>query len=505
MSQLLDRRNDGSLAFFLDGDLQFDSRDEHIYHESLILPALAVAESRCEGAITALIIGGGDGLSARELLKSTRVSRVDLVDYDEDVLNLARTEFAQFNMNSLSDPRVNVRVEDAHVFVQRAVESGLKYGVIISDLTAPHNAQAASLHSVELYEALGSLLTQDGVLAVNTASPSGTPQAFWSIYNSILSASLNPRPYRIFLPSFAEQGYGVDWGFIVASPKIITAPEVNQLSAADSVVQHKQTNLRDLFFLPKSVLEQQPCAKAGRAGSDILVHYLFNPSVIETESHELVDTLLVDLASLCATSHGESFLLPQELHQPLARLQNDATAQTDVMNEIFDLMPALQRNQTRQMIADFLASPGTFLLPIDLGQLVLRLLERMAELPSNFVQELIALKEKLGEFAGNRERLFDWGSRTIAIIAVVVVLGNLMYPDAVYAKGHAADHSAAAADNRAGARAGDHRAGFAAGRRGGVVNNGAWVGGNNYVWRNGYYWLGERRYRLDNGRYILVP
>jgi spermidine synthase len=207
MSMLLDQRSDGSVAFFIDGDLQFDSQDEHIYHECLALPALAIAESRTPGNITALIIGGGDGLTARELLKSQRVTHLDLVDYDSKVLQLATNEFAPFNQNSLADKRVSVHIEDARKFIKHAADSGTSYDVIVSDFTAAHDAEGAQLHTIEFYGSLRSILKDSGVLAVNTASPSGTPEAYWSIYNSILTSNLNPKPYRIFLPSFAAQGY----------------------------------------------------------------------------------------------------------------------------------------------------------------------------------------------------------------------------------------------------------------------------------------------------------
>src|SRR5262249_8228407 len=142
------------------------------------------------------------------------------------VLELARTEFAQFNNSSLADSRMEVHVEDAREFVKRAIDAGIKYDVIVSDLTSAHEAEGAQLHSIEFYQSLRNLLGEVGVLAVNTASPSGTPEAYLSIFNSLLASSLNPRAYRISLPSFAEQGYGPDWGFIISSPQLITIEDV---------------------------------------------------------------------------------------------------------------------------------------------------------------------------------------------------------------------------------------------------------------------------------------
>src|SRR5918911_5784066 len=103
MTILLDQRDDGSLALFIDGDLQFDSRDERIYHEALALPALALATRRSSGPLRALICGGGDGLCARELLKSSQLAALDLVDYDPVMLALARADLQSLNDGSLFD------------------------------------------------------------------------------------------------------------------------------------------------------------------------------------------------------------------------------------------------------------------------------------------------------------------------------------------------------------------------------------------------------------------
>src|SRR5687767_481567 len=110
MSVVLEHRNDGSLALFIDGDLQFDSRDERIYHECLVLPAVALAQARADKPLRALIIGGGDGLAARELLKCQAVEQVDLVDYDDRVLDLAVGQLSQLNERSLQSSRLRLHV-----------------------------------------------------------------------------------------------------------------------------------------------------------------------------------------------------------------------------------------------------------------------------------------------------------------------------------------------------------------------------------------------------------
>src|SRR5882757_8672629 len=90
MLHSVQKRDDGSFALIINGDLQFDSRDERVYHEALALPALAIASKRNQAPIRALIIGGGDGLIARELFKSSSIEKIDLVDYDQNIVDLAR-------------------------------------------------------------------------------------------------------------------------------------------------------------------------------------------------------------------------------------------------------------------------------------------------------------------------------------------------------------------------------------------------------------------------------
>lgn len=445
MSMLIERRSDGSMAFFIDGDLQFDSLDEHIYHEGLALPALAVAQTRSTGGLRALIIGGGDGLTARELLKSERIERLDLVDYDNEVLKLAVTEFSTFNKNSLQDKRVFVSVEDARLFVKRAIDKGTKYDVIVSDLTSPDTAEGAKLHSIEFYEQLSSILTESGCLAVNTASPSGTPEAYLSIFNSLLLSKLSPRAYRITLPSFAQKSYGVDWGFIVASKQSIETKEVcdlqmfeQNLFLTDSYV------LRGLFTLPQAVLNRQAGVAAGSGNSDVLVHYLRNSQAIksEAEAGTEIDTLALDLTTLAVpTCETKSYLLPIELRQALVTWQPAPEDGEQIKQQIFELMPALNRHQTREMVNDFLSRPAVFLQSINLGELVNELLKRAKELPTMLKEELVILRDKLTDYTQDREELLGLGLRSLAVVALVVIIGNLMYPDAVYAKGGHANHA----------------------------------------------------------------
>src|SRR5690349_13135015 len=108
----LDERSDGGFALYIDGDFQFDTADEAIYHESLALPALCLAHRSRNAALRVLICGGGDGLALGECLRFPGVASVDLVDYDPAVVELGRTRFTDLNQRAFEDPRVNVHFGD---------------------------------------------------------------------------------------------------------------------------------------------------------------------------------------------------------------------------------------------------------------------------------------------------------------------------------------------------------------------------------------------------------
>jgi spermidine synthase len=166
MSYTLQNRPDGSIALFIDGDLQFDSCDEHIYHECLVTPALLLATSRIRQPLSVLIIGGGDGLAARELLKYSSIAEIDLVDRDPQIVDLAQSHAALLELNrcSLADERLTITICDARDFVR---DRQNRYHIIISDLTVPKTESDTQLHSIEWYSQLKSILAPNGSMAVN--------------------------------------------------------------------------------------------------------------------------------------------------------------------------------------------------------------------------------------------------------------------------------------------------------------------------------------------------
>ena len=503
MAGTLQRREDGSIALFINGDLQFDSVDESIYHESLALPALALAARRSSAGLKVLVIGGGDGLVARELFKSDRVATLDLVDYDPEILSYARSEFSQFNANSLSDPRMTVHVQDAWEFVSQPLADNALYDLIVSDLTVPEDIAGARFHSVEWYAHLSRILTPNGIIAVNAVSPQATPHAYWSIFNGLARVGLQARPYHVTIPSFSALGYGQDWGFFIASATPIVIEEMNEgLVLAEPRRFLQNTNaLRQFFVFPEESFACQAEALPSAVGSDILLHYFTSGAISAQTTSPARDALTIDFNSLVIPEpHSGTNILSPALSSMLARslYAQDGPAHYQpedgqaFLHEVLSLMPPLQREQTSELIAEFLEEPAVFLQAIDLPGLVQRLLKRAADLPANVVAELELLRDKLDEWAGDHLSLLSLGSRVITILTLVIVIGNLLFPDMVYAKGEAHAASASHASGKTGSHTATHTAGRATGVGG--VRGAGWYGGR--------YWSGTR---WDYTRKRILP
>lgn len=208
------------LRLFLDGHLQFAAIDEYRYHEALVHPAMSLARSRER----VLIVGGGDGLSAREILKYADVRQVDVVDLDAAVTDLARghERLVQLNGGALNDPRVSICNEDGFVFLQRP---HLPYGVIVVDLPDPRQESLTKLYSVEGYRLFGRHLAVGGVLTTQASSPYYARRAYWSVVATLEEAGFHTHPYHALVPSFGE------WGFVMGA---LTPLDSGSLSVAVS-------------------------------------------------------------------------------------------------------------------------------------------------------------------------------------------------------------------------------------------------------------------------------
>jgi len=191
---------------FLNANLQFSSADEYRYHEALVHPAFALAPE----ARRVLILGGGDGLAAREVLRHESVKEIVLVDLDEEMTRLCATNalLRGLNEGSLSSPRLHVVNADAFVWLGQGTDL---FDVAFVDFPDPNNFSLGKLYTARFYAMLRKRLTPSGVVSVQTTSPLMARRSFWCIARTIESAGFTVRPYHALVPSFGE------WGFTLAA------------------------------------------------------------------------------------------------------------------------------------------------------------------------------------------------------------------------------------------------------------------------------------------------
>ena len=196
----------GNHRLFLDGHIQFAEVDEYRYHEALVHPLMSGIHPGSE----VLILGGGDGMAAREILKYPEVAGIDLVDLDEEMTDLCASfePIARLNQGALTDPRVTIHNIDAWLYIRQIDK---RYDRIIIDLPDPHNESLNKLYSIEFYKQLKPRLQPDGMVVTQSTSPLITTNTFWSIGSTLHAAGLHIHRYQISLPSFSGS-----WGFTIA-------------------------------------------------------------------------------------------------------------------------------------------------------------------------------------------------------------------------------------------------------------------------------------------------
>ncbi|NGO15475.1 polyamine aminopropyltransferase [Streptomyces sp. HC44] len=243
------------LSLFLDGRLRVSGRDERRYHEALVHPAM-----RNGPHARVLVLGGGDGLAAREVLRYAGVRRVDVAELDAALVRLARTDRAlsALNGHAFRDPRVRVITADAFALLRETGETGETrdtYDVVVSDLPDPGITASTKLYSQEFYGLARRVLAADGRLVVHAGPVASRPRVFWTVDATVRAAGLRTVPYRV---GGRDSGFAAgpdrttgpagaprDWGFVLASR---TAP-VLSLPGAARAAEHTR-----LSGLPASTL-----------------------------------------------------------------------------------------------------------------------------------------------------------------------------------------------------------------------------------------------------------
>ena len=237
-----DRR--GEYRFFINGNLQFSSRDESIYHEQLVHPAMALVPDHRR----VLILGGGDGLALREVLKYPDVEEVTLVELDPEMIELFSTNstLRELNNDAFADARVRAwsspgvqASEERTVLYQESGETdqsgrgvsepigsvevytvdadrfiadvGEAWNVIFIDLPDPSSVELAKLYSKEFYLKLHPILAETGVVALQATSPYHATETYLGIQRTMEAAGFRTLPYHDNVPSFGDWGWLLGW------------------------------------------------------------------------------------------------------------------------------------------------------------------------------------------------------------------------------------------------------------------------------------------------------
>lgn len=206
-------RRAGDLRLHLNGNLQFSSRDEYRYHEALVHPAMR----RARAPRDVLVLGGGDGLAVREILRYPTVRSITLVDLDPGVTALFRDTpmLAALNGGALRSPRVRIVNADAFGWLRA---NRRRFDAAIVDFPDPTSFSIGKLYTVSLYRELARALAPGAVASVQSTSPLVAPRAYWTVATTLEAAGFATRGYHVYVPSFGE------WGFVLAAPGAIGAP-----------------------------------------------------------------------------------------------------------------------------------------------------------------------------------------------------------------------------------------------------------------------------------------
>ncbi len=197
-------REQDDVRLFLNGNLQFSSRDEYRYHEALVHPGL----QQVLQAKHVLILGGGDGLAAREILRYPNVDSITLVDLDPAITNLFKSHplLTQLNQNSLASPKLILRNEDAFLWIRNC---NRQYDFIVVDFPDPGNYSIGKLYSTAFYKELYRIISPSGFAVVQSTSPWVARKSYWCVDATLRACGFKTTPYHAYVPAFG------DWGFIL--------------------------------------------------------------------------------------------------------------------------------------------------------------------------------------------------------------------------------------------------------------------------------------------------
>ena len=250
------------IRLFLDGNLQFSSIDEYRYHEPLVHTPILSSKKTIKKV---LLLGAGDGLAIRELLKYPNIETINLVDLDKNIIALSKENkyVRKLNEDSLKSEKVKIIIDDAFSFLQKNNEP---FDFIIADLPDPNNNALARLYSKQFYKLIRKNLSKGGVFVTQSTSPYFATKAFWTINKTIRAAKFKyVKTYNSEIASFGN------WGFVMASDS--SFKKENEVKITIKTKFLDKENYKKSFIFGKDILQQNKNIKVNNLDRPILLEY----------------------------------------------------------------------------------------------------------------------------------------------------------------------------------------------------------------------------------------
>ena len=249
-------------SLFLNGNLQFNSFDEYRYHEALVHPAFAAFAGEAKRV---LVLGGGDGLALREILKYPSVEHVRLVDLDPEMTRVsdAVPALGEINKHAFKDGRVKVTNADAFVWLDTSPEPA--YDIAIIDFPDPNNFALGKLYTTRFYNLLKSKLRPESAVVIQTTSPLIARRSFWCIIDTVAASGFDVKPYHATVPSF-----GV-WGYALAKVSQFSPP--TKVSSDVELAFLNDQMFSSMFVLPSDISRPDDDIEINRLDNQALVRY----------------------------------------------------------------------------------------------------------------------------------------------------------------------------------------------------------------------------------------
>lgn len=250
-------RNGNDIRMYLNANLQFSAKDEYRYHEALVHVGLAQLQSPSH----VLVLGGGDGMAVREILKYPTIQQITLVDLDPHITHLFKSMpfLTALNHKALQSEKVTIVNQDAFLWLKSNTQ---QFDFIVVDFPDPSNFSVGKLYTTTFYRYLHNALKNEGIAAIQSTSPVVATRSFWCIANTLEHSRFFVKPYLSYVPSFGM------WGFQLASKSPLHTthyhlpPGLRYLSLA---------NIESLFVIPPDLAKVQ--TEINALTNQILVNY----------------------------------------------------------------------------------------------------------------------------------------------------------------------------------------------------------------------------------------